>query len=70
MAVTPTTYDGRHIAAGVIANTCDATSADQDTVVIARNAEVSSARLGWGTLTTGQQATATAQLAARGILVR
>ena len=70
VAVTPTTYDGRHIAAGVIANTCDATSADQDTVVIARNAEVSSARLGWGTLTTGQQATATAQLAARGILVR
>ena len=70
VAVTPTTYDGRHIAAGVIVNTCDATSADQDTVVIARNAEVSSARLGWGTLTTGQQATATAQLAARGILVR
>ncbi len=70
VAVTPATYDGRHIAAGVIVNTCDATDADQDTVVIARNAEVSSARLGWGTLTTGQQATATAQLAARGILVR
>lgn len=70
VAVTPATYDGRHVAAGVIVNTCDATSADQDTVVIARNAEVSSARLGWGTLTTAQQATATAQLAARGILVR
>ena len=70
VAVAPTTYDGRNVAAGVLVNTCDATSADQDALVIARNAEVSSARLGWGTLTTAQQATATAQLAARGILVR
>lgn len=70
VAVAPTTYDGRDVAAGVLVNTCDATSADQDALVIARNAEVSSARIGWGTLTTAQQATATAQLAARGILVR
>lgn len=70
VAYTPGTYDGRHIAAGVIVNTCDATSADQDSVFVVRNAEVSSARLGWGTLTTAQQATATAQLAALGVLVR
>lgn len=69
VAVTPGTYDGRHVAAAVITNTVDANT-DQDSVFVVRNAEVSSARLGWGTLTTAQQATATAQLAARGILVR
>ena len=70
VALTPTTYDGRHIAAAIAAVTSDATSADQDFAVITRDAEVSSALLGWGSCTTAQQATATNQLAAVGILAR
>jgi hypothetical protein len=70
VTLTPTTYDGRHVAAGVLAQAADATSADQDIVVINRDAEVVAALLGWGTLTTAQQATATAQLAARGLIAR
>jgi hypothetical protein len=70
VAVTPGTYDGRHIAAGVLAYSTDASAADANCLVIARHAEVSSAKLGWGTLTTAQQASATTQLASRFIIAR
>lgn len=67
----PTTYDGRHVAAAVLAYATDASSADQDATVIARDATVKSARLTWPTsVTTAQKATATNQLAVAGILLR
>lgn len=68
---TPTTYDGRHIAAGVLFADCDASAGDAGICVLARDAEVSSTKLGYAaTVTSAQQATATKQLAARGVIVR
>jgi len=70
-AVVPTTYDGRHVAAAILAYATDATDADQDVTVFARGCTVKSACLTWPTsVTTAQKATATNQLAAAGILLR
>jgi len=67
-AVTPTTFDGRDVAAAVLIAATDATSADQRVALISSDAEVSAAVLAWGTLTTAQKSYATTQLADRGIL--
>lgn len=71
VAFTPTTYDGRHDPSAVLPYATDATDADQDITVLTRGFEVSSALLAWGaSVTTAQRASATAQLAARGVLIR
>lgn len=70
-ALAPTTYDGRHVAAGVLAYATDATDADQDAAVFVRDCLIKSACLTWPTsATTAQKATATNQLADRGIVAR
>lgn len=62
---------GEQIAAGVLCTATDATSADQDIVVIARTAEVSADLLTWPAgITDANKAFATARLAARGITLR
>lgn len=71
VAYTPGTYDGRHRVAGVLYAAADATLADTAGVIVARGpAIVKSAELGYGTLTTAQQATARAELAELGIIAR
>lgn len=71
VAYTPLTYDGRNVAAGVLCAAIDATDADQDIALIAREAEVSSDRLTYAaTVTSAQKAVAATQFEARGILVR
>jgi hypothetical protein len=71
VAWAPTAVDGSEIAAGILGYSTNATSADQICAVVARNAEASSAMLTWGAAVTAEQkVAATAQLAARGILVR
>ena len=63
--------DGAQIAAAILISAIDATDADQNCAVIVRDAEVSSALLTWpADITADEQATATAQLAARGIVLR
>lgn len=70
-AVVPTTHDGRHVAAAVLAYATDATDADQDATVFVRDCTVKSACLTWpAAVTTAQKATATNQLAALGIVLR
>lgn len=66
----PTTYNGSHIAAGVLFADTDATSADKPITVIYRNAAVNEDELVWPTLGTAAKATALAQLAAKGIVAR
>lgn len=70
VAVTPGTYDGRHIAAGVLHAAVDATSADAAGVALVRGpAIVKEAELAWGaSVTTAQKATALAQLKSAGIV--
>jgi len=71
VAVTPGTYDGRHVAAGVLFGAVDAALADTTGVIVARGpAIVKSAGLGYGSLTTAQKVTARAQLANLGIIAR
>lgn len=71
VAYTPTTFDGRHIAAGILGYASDATSADQDIVSFTRDCRVKSAALTWAaTVTTAQKATGTNQLAERGVILR
>jgi len=71
VAYTPTTYDGRHKPAGVLAGATDASAADQDIALIAREAEVSGDRLTWAAaVTAAQKAVAATQFEARGILIR
>ena len=70
-ALAPTTYDGRHVAAAILAYATDATDADQDATVFVRSCTVKSACLTWpASVTTAQKATATNQLAALGIVLR
>ena len=69
-ALAPTTYDGSHIAAGVLFADTDATSAAQAITVIDNNAAVNDDELVWPTLGTAGKATARNQLAARGIVCR
>lgn len=66
-ALAPTTYNGSHIAAGVLYAAVDATSADKACVVSVRNTKCNTNELVWPTLGTAAKATATAQLAAKGI---
>lgn len=63
----PTTYNGSHIAAGVLYAAVDATSADKPCVVTVRNTSLNLNDLVWPTLGTAAKATATAQLAAKGV---
>lgn len=63
----PTTYNGSHIAAGVLYAAVDATSADKPCVVTVRNTSINLNELVWPTLGTAAKATATAQLAAKGV---
>ena len=69
-ALAPTTYDGSHVAAGVLFADTDATSAAQVITVIDNNAAVNDDELVWPTLGTASKATARNQLAARGIVCR
>ena len=66
-ALAPTTYNGSHIAAGVLYAAVDATSAAKPCVVSVRNTKCNANELVWPTLGTAAKATATAQLAAKGI---
>lgn len=71
VAWAPTAVDGSEVAAGVLCESTNATSADQNCTVVVRQAEVSSAMLTWGAAVTAEQkVAASAHLAARGILVR
>lgn len=71
VALTPTTYDGRHVAAGILAYAADASAGDVDITVIARDATISTTPLSWGaSVTTAQKATAHNQLNALGIVQR
>lgn len=63
----PTTYNGSHIAAGVLYAAVDATSADKPCVVTVRNTSLNAKELVWPTIGTAAKATATAQLAAKGV---
>jgi len=69
-ALAPTTYNGQHVAAGVLFADTDATSAAAACVVIDNNAAVNDDELTWPTLGTAGKATARTQLAARGIVCR
>lgn len=63
----PTTYNGSHMAAGVLYAAVDATSADKPCVVTVRNTSLNANELVWPTIGTAAKATATAQLAAKGV---
>jgi len=63
----PTTYNGSHIAAGVLYAAVDATSAAKACVVTVRNTKLNANELVWPTIGTAAKATAAAQLAAKGI---
>lgn len=67
----PTAFDGRHIAAGVLYAEVDATSADVAGVAHVRNCEVVSARLKWlAAVTAAEKTLGLADLAKRDILAR
>jgi len=71
-ALDPAATDGTEAAVGVLGNDIDATLADRpDALLIARHAIVARGAVLWPSdITAPQQATATTQLAALGILVR
>ncbi len=71
-ALDPAATDGTEAAVGVLGNDIDATLADRpDAILIARHAIVARGAVVWQSdITAPQQATAIAQLAALGILVR
>lgn len=68
----PSADDGTQVAAGVLLQPCDATLADRDNgLVVTRHAIVSDHALAWpDAITTGEKASAIAQLKALGVLVR
>ena len=68
----PTTFDGRHQVAGVLYDNVDASTADTDGVIVARDAEVRAGDLQWGSaITAGEQEVAKAEMAAAlGIIAR
>lgn len=71
VTLAPGTYDGRHVAYGVLHDAVDASAADAAGVALVRGpAIVESAALDWGSLTTAEQASAKQQLAAAGIVCR
>lgn len=71
-ALDPAATDGTEVAAGVLAADSDATLIDRDdALLIARHAIVARSALVWPAgITPTEQAAATAQLEARGVLVR
>lgn len=63
--------DGTEAAAGILYQGCDATSADVRRTYTARDTEASDAQLTWPDgISAGDKATAIAELAALGIIVR
>lgn len=67
----PTTFDGRHRAAGVLYGAIDASADDVAGAIVARDASVLKSALEWGTsITSAQKESAYADLAARGIIAR
>lgn len=62
---------GAEIAYGILIQDTDATSSDQETVIIARDATVASNALVWpASMTTSEKTAALNQLKERGILIR
>ena len=68
----PSAEDGTQVAAGVLLQPCDASTADRsDGLVVARHAIVSDHALAWPeAITSAEQMAAIAQLKALGVLVR
>ncbi len=67
----PTTYDGRHDAAGLLYDNVDASLADKAGVIVARQAEVRKNDLQWASAITAQEKeSAYLDLAALGIVAR
>lgn len=67
----PTNTDGSETAVAILYRAVDATDADKDALVIARDAEVDADDLAWFTgATTNQKAAGAAELALKGIIVR
>lgn len=70
-ALAPAASDGSQTAAGVLGADTNATSADVNTFMIARQAVVKAGALVWpGGITAPQKAAAIAQLKALGVIVR
>jgi len=67
----PGNADGSETAVAVLADAVDASAADADCVVVARDAEVKSGSLAWFSgATAGQKTTGESDLAAVGIIAR
>lgn len=68
----PSAEDGTQVAAGVLLQPCDASTADRsDGLIVARHAIVSDHALAWPeVITSAEQMAAIAQLKALGVLVR
>ena len=68
----PSAEDGTQVAAGVLIQPCDASTADRsDGLVVARHAIVADHALAWPTaITNSEKLAAIAQLKAEGVLVR
>lgn len=67
----PAAADGSQIAVGILAFDCNATAADQQAVIVAREAIVKSSAITWpGGITAPQKTTAIGQLKALGVLIR
>lgn len=69
-AVAPTAVDGSQVAAAILYDAVDASGGDAACVVTARHTAVNANGLTWPTIGTAAKATATAQLASRGIVLR
>lgn len=69
-AIAPTATNGSQVAAGILYDAVDATSADKICVVSVRDCEVNGNELTWPTIGTAVKASAINALAARGIIVR
>lgn len=71
VALAPAASDGSQVAAGILLQDAAAAAADVvGAVVLTRHAIVETSKLGWGSLTSPQIATATGQLASLGIIAR
>ncbi len=67
----PDASDGCEVAVGVLTAACDASAADVNAVMIARDAIIVASGLVWeGTVTAGEKTAAIAELKALGIIVR
>jgi hypothetical protein len=71
VAWTPATFDGRHVAVGVLYDNVDASLADVAGVIVTRDATVERDNLQWGAaITAADKASAEADLLSRGIVLR